>query len=137
LAQAEDFVGQQKDGLASMVGERGRSLSGGERQRLAIARALLKDPPLMIFDEATSALDATTEQQLQLALEKATAGRTTFIIAHRLATIRKADRIFVFDHGKIIEDGSFEELVAAGGRFATLAKAQFIDAHPIGHRIDE
>jgi glucan exporter ATP-binding protein len=137
LAQAEDFVTRPKDGLASMVGERGRSLSGGERQRLAIARALLKDPPLMIFDEATSALDATTEQQLQLALEKATAGRTTFIIAHRLATIRKADRIFVFDHGKIVEDGNFADLIAAGGRFAALAKAQFIDSHPIGRRIDD
>jgi ATP-binding cassette subfamily B protein len=109
-----------------MVGERGRSLSGGERQRISIARALLKDPPIMIFDEATSALDATTERQLQKALDAATAGRTTFIIAHRLATVRNATRIFVFDQGRIVESGSFEELVAQGGRFAELARAQFM-----------
>ncbi|ACB94003.1 glucan ABC transporter ATP-binding protein/ permease [Beijerinckia indica] len=125
-SQAADFVARQENGLATIVGERGRSLSGGERQRLAIARALLKDPPIMILDEATSALDATTERQLQEALETATKGRTTFIIAHRLATIREAKRIFVFDHGHIVETGSFDELVALGGRFATLAKAQFM-----------
>ena len=110
-----------------MVGERGRSLSGGERQRISIARALLKDPPILILDEATSALDATTEQKLQLALEEVMAGRTTFVIAHRLATIRSADRILVFDQARIVESGTFDELVAKGGRFATLAKAQFID----------
>lgn len=125
-AQAEEFVARQSDGLAAVVGERGRSLSGGERQRIAIARALLKDPPIMIFDEATAALDATTEQQLQAALNKATEGRTTFVIAHRLATIRGADRIIVFDQGEIVENGAFEDLVAKGGRFAALARAQFI-----------
>ena len=125
-AQASDFVSRQSDGLETMVGERGRSLSGGERQRISIARALLKDPPIMIFDEATSALDATTERQLQKALDAATAGRTTFIIAHRLATVRNATRIFVFDQGRIVESGSFEELVAQGGRFAELARAQFM-----------
>jgi ATP-binding cassette subfamily B protein len=125
-AQADEFVSNQSEGLATLVGERGRSLSGGERQRVAIARALLKDPPIMIFDEATSALDATTERQLQLALEKATEGRTTFVIAHRLSTIRGADRIFVFDHGRIVESGTFDELVAKNGRFAALAKAQFM-----------
>jgi ATP-binding cassette subfamily B protein len=109
-----------------MVGERGRSLSGGERQRVSIARALLKDPPIMIFDEATAALDAATEKQLQAALEAATSGRTTFVIAHRLATIRSANRIFVFDQGRIVEQGAFEELVARNGRFATLARAQFM-----------
>ncbi|WP_034991004.1 glucan ABC transporter ATP-binding protein/ permease [Beijerinckia mobilis] len=130
-AQAADFVARQEDGLATPVGERGRSLSGGERQRLAIARALLKDPPIMIFDEATSALDATTEKQLQAALDSATKGRTTFIIAHRLATIREAKRIFVFEQGRIVESGGFAELVAKGGRFAGLAKAQFmVGAHP-------
>jgi ATP-binding cassette subfamily B protein len=127
-AQAADFVTRQSDGLATLVGERGRSLSGGERQRLSIARALLKDPPIMIFDEATSALDATTERQLQAALETATKGRTTFIIAHRLATIRHANRIFVFDQGRIVESGGFDELVAKGGAFAALAKAQFMAA---------
>ncbi|MFT4097518.1 MAG: glucan ABC transporter ATP-binding protein/ permease [Rhodoblastus sp.] len=125
-AQAKDFIGRQTDGLATKVGERGRSLSGGERQRLSIARALLKDPPIMIFDEATSALDATTERQIQAALDAATKGRTTFVIAHRLATIRNADRILVFDGGKIVESGNFDELVERNGRFATLARAQFM-----------
>ena len=126
LAQASEFVARQSDGTATRVGERGRSLSGGERQRLSIARALLKDPPIMVFDEATSALDATTERQIQKALEAATKGRTTFVIAHRLATVRNADRILVFDQGEIVETGSFDELVARGGRFATLAAAQFM-----------
>jgi len=125
-AQATDFIAQQTDGVKTIVGERGRSLSGGERQRLSIARALLKDPPIMIFDEATSALDATTERQLQAALDAATRGRTTFVIAHRLSTVRNADRIIVFDQGRIIETGAFDELVARDGRFATLARAQFM-----------
>ena len=125
LAQA-DFVARQPQGLATIVGERGRNLSGGERQRLSIARALLKDPPILVLDEATSALDAGTESRLQAALEAATQGRTTFVIAHRLATIRKADVILVLDHGRIVESGSFDELVAKGGAFAALAAAQFM-----------
>ncbi|MCW2274089.1 glucan ABC transporter ATP-binding protein/ permease [Rhodoblastus acidophilus] len=125
-AQASDFVLRQVDGIKTLVGERGRSLSGGERQRVSIARALLKDPPILVFDEATSALDAATEKQLQAALEAATQGRTTFVIAHRLATIRSANRILVFEQGRIVESGSFDELVAQGGRFAALAKAQFM-----------
>ncbi len=125
-AQAAEFVARQPDGLATIVGERGRSLSGGERQRIAIARALLKDPPIMIFDEATSALDANTERELQAALDAATKGRTTFVIARRLATIRKATRILMYDNGKIVESGSFEQLVAADGAFAKLAKGQFL-----------
>ena len=129
-AQALDFVGRQTDGLMTLVGERGRSLSGGERQRVSIARALLKDPPIMIFDEATSALDATTEKQLQKALDAATAGRTTFVIAHRLATVRNATRILVFDQGRIVESGNFDDLVAQNGRFAALARAQFMAAEP-------
>jgi len=129
-AQAKDFISRQPDGLKTIVGERGRSLSGGERQRVAIARALLKDPPIMIFDEATSALDATTEKLLQAALEAAMQGRTTFVIAHRLATIRNASRILVFDQGRVVESGSFAELVALNGRFAALARAQFMaDTH--------
>ena len=109
------------------MGERGRSLSGGERQRISIARALLKNPPILILDEATSALDAGTERKLQIALDEVMKGRTTFVIAHRLATVRNADRILVFDRGRIVEQGSFEELVKQGGTFAALAKAQFMD----------
>jgi ATP-binding cassette, subfamily B, beta-glucan exporter len=125
-AQALEFIGRQANGLDTIVGERGRSLSGGERQRLSIARALLKNPPVLILDEATSALDATTEQKLQLALEEVMKGRTTFVIAHRLATIRNADMIIVLDRGQVIERGTFDELVAKGGRFAALAQAQFM-----------
>ncbi|HMO28412.1 glucan ABC transporter ATP-binding protein/ permease [Enterovirga sp.] len=125
-AQASEFIQRQADGLDSVIGERGRSLSGGERQRLSIARALLKNPPVLILDEATSALDAATEKKLQAALEEVMKGRTTFVIAHRLATIRNADRILVFDAGRVVESGTFDELVAQGGRFAELAKAQFM-----------
>jgi ATP-binding cassette subfamily B protein len=125
-AQALEFITHQTDGLETLIGERGRSLSGGERQRLSIARALLKNPPILILDEATSALDAATERKLQLALDEVMKGRTTFVIAHRLATIRNADRILVFDHGRIVETGTFDDLVAQGGRFAELAKAQFM-----------
>lgn len=125
-AQAKEFIARLPEGLKSNVGERGRSLSGGERQRLAIARALLKDPPILVLDEATSALDAGTEVLVQKALEEVMKGRTTFVIAHRLATIRNADRILVFHEGRIVESGTFDELVAKNGRFAQLARAQFM-----------
>ncbi|KAA2235835.1 glucan ABC transporter ATP-binding protein/ permease [Salinarimonas soli] len=125
-AQAREFLIRQSDGLDTVIGERGRSLSGGERQRLSIARALLKNPPVLILDEATSALDAATERRLQKALDEVMRDRTTFVIAHRLATIRNADRILVFEEGRIVETGSFDELVAKGGRFAELARAQFM-----------
>lgn len=125
-AQAIEFIARQTAGLDTVIGERGRSLSGGERQRLSIARALLKNPPILILDEATSALDAATEQKLQKALDEVMKGRTTFVIAHRLATIRNADRILVFEQGRVIEAGTFEELVEKGGRFAELARAQFM-----------
>ncbi len=125
-AQAAEFIRRQDEGLDTTIGERGRSLSGGERQRLSIARALLKNPPILVLDEATSALDAATERKLQAALDEVMRGRTTFVIAHRLATIRNADRILVFDSGRIVETGTFDDLVAKGGRFAELAKAQFM-----------
>jgi len=125
-AQALELVTGLPDGLDTVLSERGRSLSGGERQRLSIARALLKAPPILILDEATSALDATTEQKLKLALDEVMKGRTTFVIAHRLATIRNATRIVVFDRGTIVEAGSFDELVARGGKFNELARAQFM-----------
>ncbi len=116
-AQALDFIEYNVEGFDAKVGERGRSLSGGERQRLSIARALLKDPPILILDEATSALDATTESKVLVALDEVMKNRTTFVIAHRLATIRKATRILVFEAGRIVEMGSFNELNSLGGRF--------------------
>ncbi|MFG1477185.1 glucan ABC transporter ATP-binding protein/ permease [Xanthobacter sp. V4C-4] len=125
-AQALELVERNPLGLEAVVGERGRALSGGERQRLSIARALLKNPPILILDEATSALDAATEAKVQAALDEVMKGRTTFVIAHRLATVRNADRILVFEHGRVVEDGSFDELVHLGGRFAALARAQFM-----------
>jgi ATP-binding cassette subfamily B protein len=127
-AQATDVMMRHPDGLETPVAERGRSLSGGERQRLSIARALLKDPPILILDEATSSLDAGTEVKVKRALDDAMKGRTTLVIAHRLATVRNATRILVFDDGRIAESGTFDELVARGGRFAELARAQFMVA---------
>ena len=130
-AQAADFIERHEGGLNAIVGERGRALSGGERQRLSIARALLKNPPILILDEATSALDAATEAKVTAALNEVMKGRTTFVIAHRLATVRNATRILVFDRGRIVESGAFDELVRKGGIFAALAKAQFIlDVQP-------
>jgi ATP-binding cassette subfamily B protein len=125
-AQALELVERNPMGLKAVVGERGRALSGGERQRLSIARALLKNPPILILDEATSALDAATEQKVQAALDEVMKGRTTFVIAHRLATVRNADRILVFERGQVVEAGTFDELVALDGRFAALARAQFM-----------
>jgi ATP-binding cassette subfamily B protein len=127
-AQALDFIDYSVEGLETKVGERGRALSGGERQRLSIARALLKDPPILILDEATSALDAATESRVLVALDEVMKNRTTFVIAHRLATIRKATRILVFDAGRIVEAGTFDELFKLGGRFTQLTKAQFMTA---------
>jgi len=125
-AQALEFIERNERGFETNAGERGRMLSGGERQRLSIARALLKDPPILILDEATSALDAVTEAKVNAALDEVMRGRTTLVIAHRLSTIRNATRILVFDGGHVIESGTFDELVAKGGRFAELARAQFM-----------
>jgi ATP-binding cassette, subfamily B, bacterial len=107
------------------LGERGVRLSGGQRQRIAIARAMLKNSPLLLLDEATSALDAESERMVQAALESAMKGRTTLVVAHRLATVQQADRILVLDHGKLVELGTHTELVARGGVYARLAALQF------------
>ncbi|MGQ0456767.1 MAG: glucan ABC transporter ATP-binding protein/ permease [Hyphomicrobium sp.] len=120
LAQAHDFIALKPCGYDFMIGERGASLSGGERQRIAIARAILKDAPILILDEATSALDAETEAKIKRALDTLRKDRTTFIIAHRLSTVSDADQILVLDHGRIVERGQFTGLVAQGGLFARL-----------------
>jgi ATP-binding cassette subfamily B protein len=126
-AFAHDFLTALPEGYGTFLGERGVRLSGGQRQRIAIARAILKDPPLLLLDEATSALDAESERMVQAALESAMRDRTTLVIAHRLATVQKADRIVVLDHGKLVEQGTHETLLAAGGTYAGLAKLQFLD----------
>jgi ATP-binding cassette subfamily B protein len=124
-AHADEFIARLPQGYRTYVGERGVRLSGGQRQRIAIARALLKNPPLLLLDEATSALDARSEQAVQAALEQAMRGRTTLVIAHRLATITGADRIVVFDQGRLVDSGTHAELVARGGLYARLAAMQF------------
>ena len=115
-----DFIAQLPQGLDTDVGENGVLLSGGQRQRLAIARALLKNAPLLILDEATSALDTESERHIQAALDKVMKGRTTLVIAHRLSTIEKADLILVMDHGEIVERGTHAQLLAEGGYYSRL-----------------
>jgi len=124
-AHADDFINQLPHGYASNLGEQGVRLSGGQRQRIAIARALLKDPRILLLDEATSALDSESEYKVQLALDKLMKGRTTVIIAHRLATILHADEIVVMDGGQKVASGTHQELLSASPLYARLAKLQF------------
>jgi len=127
-AFADEFIVDLPQGYDTFLGERGVRLSGGQRQRIAIARAMLKNPPLLLLDEATSALDAHSERMVQAALETAMQGRTTLVIAHRLATVQQADVIWVLDHGHLVEQGNHAALMAKGGLYASLAALQFNNA---------
>jgi ATP-binding cassette, subfamily B, bacterial HlyB/CyaB len=124
LAGAHDFILELPQGYDTMVGERGASLSSGQRQRIAIARALVTDPRILILDEATSALDYESERIIQENMRKMSEGRTVLIIAHRLSTVRRADRIITIESGRLIEDGSHDELIGTGGRYASLHRLQ-------------
>ena len=124
-ANAHDFIMELPEGYNTMLGDRGVNISGGQRQRIAIARAILKDPRILILDEATSALDTESERVVQEALNRLMVGRTSIIIAHRLSTIKNADRILVLDKGKLVEDGTHEELMAKNGLYAHLYQIQY------------
>ncbi len=126
-AAAHGFITALPDGYDSYLGERGVMLSGGQKQRIAIARAILRDAPVLLLDEATSALDAESERAVQSAVDRLSADRTTLIVAHRLATVKKADRIVVLEAGQIVDMGTHDELVTKGGLYARLARLQFTD----------
>jgi ATP-binding cassette subfamily B protein len=130
MAHCRDFIEAMPEGFATIVGDRGVKLSGGQRQRLAIARALLKDAPILLLDEATSALDSESELAIQAALDRLMRGRTVIAIAHRLSTLRSFDRIIVMDHGRIVDDGSPDELAARPGPYRELLRKQRMDVMP-------
>jgi ABC-type multidrug transport system fused ATPase/permease subunit len=125
IAHADGFIQQLPDGYDTVIGDRGMRISGGQRQRLAIARALFREPQILLFDEATSALDTESERQVQTAIDRALEGRTAIIVAHRLSTIINADRILVFDQGRIVEQGTHAELLARSGVYARLYEIQY------------
>jgi ABC-type multidrug transport system fused ATPase/permease subunit len=126
MANAHDFISRLPEGYDTLVGPRGTKLSGGQRQRIAIARAILANPRILLLDEATSALDSESERQVNEALERLMHGRTSLVIAHRLSTVRHANNILVFNHGRIVERGTHEELIAKGGTYKLLVETQLV-----------